>query len=70
MLGAYLGELLIKHLGGRWVPRRSLLESAVVVGPRAWLPFLRAHHLLQAPDAPLDFTLSQLFHQAVRLASV
>ncbi len=74
MLGGYLGELLIKHLGGRWVPRRSLLESAVVVGPRAWLPFLRAHHLLQAPGTAqrecLDFTLSQLFHQAVRLASV
>jgi hypothetical protein len=74
MLGGYLGELLVKHLGGRWVPRRSLLESAVVVGPRAWLPFLRAHHLLQAPGTPerpcLDFTLSQLFHQAVRLSCV
>lgn len=74
MLGAYLGELLIKHLGGRWVPRRALVESAVVVGPRAWLPFLRAHHLLQVPNnalgKSLEFTLSQLFHQAVRLASV
>ncbi|HYH98050.1 hypothetical protein [Hyalangium sp.] len=74
MLGGYLGELLVKHLGGRWVPRRSLLEAAVVVGPRAWLPFLRAHHLLQLPSnvlgASLDFTLSQFFHQAVRLASV
>jgi hypothetical protein len=74
MLGAYLGELLVKHLGGRWVPRRTLLESAVIVGPRAWLPFLRAHHLLQVPSnalgKSLDFTLSQLFHQAVRLASV
>jgi hypothetical protein len=74
MLGGYLGELLVKHLGGRWVPRRSLLEAAVVVGPRAWLPFLRAHHLLQAPSnslgKSLDFTLSQLFHQAVRQASV
>ncbi|MFL5346918.1 MAG: hypothetical protein ACJ8AT_19215 [Hyalangium sp.] len=73
MLGAYLGELLIKHLSGRWVPRRSLLESAVVVGSRAWLPFLRAHHLLQVPGnvlgKSLDFTLSQLFHQAARLAS-
>jgi hypothetical protein len=73
MLGGYLGELLVKHLGGRWVPRRSLLEAAVVVGPRAWLPFLRAHHLLEAPGtaerACLDFTLSQLFHQAVRHAS-
>jgi len=74
MLGGYLGELFVKHLGGRWVPRRSLLEAAVVVGPRAWLPFLRAHHLLQVPSnnlgTSLDFTLSQLFHQAVQLASV
>jgi hypothetical protein len=74
MLGAYLGELLVRHLGGRWVPRNALLETAVVVGTRAWLPFLRAHHLLQVPsnalDKSLDFTLSQLFHQAVRLASV
>jgi hypothetical protein len=70
MLGGYLGEMLVKHLGGRWVPRSSLLEAAVVVGPRAWLPFLRAHHLIHSPNAPLDFTLSQLFHQAVRLASV
>jgi hypothetical protein len=70
MLGAYLGELLIKHLGGRWVPRNSLLEAAVVVGPRAWLPFVRAHHLIHSPNARLHFTLSQLFHQAVRLASV
>ena len=75
MLGAYLGELLVKHLGGRWVPRNALLESAVVVGTRAWLPFLRAHHLLQAPSSnprlpALDFTLTQLFHQAARLAAV
>ncbi|HYH97203.1 hypothetical protein [Hyalangium sp.] len=70
MLGGYLGELLVKHLDGRWVPRSSLLEAAVVVGPCAWLPFLRAHHLIQSPNAPLDFTLSQRFHQAVRLASV
>jgi hypothetical protein len=64
--------LLVKHLGGHWVPRRSLLEAAVVVGARAWLPFLRAHHLLQGPcnslGKSLDFTLCQLFHQAVRLA--
>ena len=54
--------------------RRALLEAAVVVGPRAWLPFLCAHHLLEVPNKALgkslDFTLSQLFHQAVRHASV
>lgn len=52
------------------MPRNSLLEAAVVIGPRAWLPFLRAYHLIHSPNAPLDFTLSRLFHQVVRLASV
>jgi hypothetical protein len=74
MLGGYLGELLVKHLAGQWVPRRSLLETAVVLGSRAWLPFLRAHHLLQVPNnalgKSLDFTLSQFFHQALRLTRV
>jgi hypothetical protein len=72
MLGAYLGELVIKHLGGHWVPRRALLETAVAVGTRAWLPFLRAHHMLQVPSnfhgQSMDFTLCQFFHQAARLA--
>ncbi|MFL5349344.1 MAG: hypothetical protein ACJ8AT_31475, partial [Hyalangium sp.] len=72
MLGGYLGELLVTQLGGRWVPRRSLLETAVVVDQRAWLPFLRAHHLLQVPSntlgKSLDFTLSQFFREAARHA--
>ncbi|HEV8324165.1 MAG TPA: hypothetical protein VG389_21280 [Myxococcota bacterium] len=47
-LGAYLGFLLVRHLGGRWAPRRNLDESQVVVGDRAWLPFLRARRFLQS----------------------
>ena len=66
-LGAYLGMLLVKELGGKWVPRRDLDETAVVVGDRAWLPFLRARHYLQGRDAPLDFSLTQLFREAARL---
>lgn len=67
-LGAWLGMFLVHSLGGRWVPRRALDEAAVVVGDRAWLPFLRARHALQGPDAPLDFSCSQLFRVASRLA--
>ena len=66
-LGAYLGMLLVYRLGGKWVPRRNLDEAAVVVGDRAWLPFLRARHYLQGRDAPLDFSLTQLFREASRL---
>jgi hypothetical protein len=66
-LGAYLGMLLVYGLGGKWMPRRNLDEAAVVVGDRAWLPFLRARHYLQYRDAPLDFSLTQLFREARRL---
>jgi hypothetical protein len=40
-VGAYLGKVLVHHLGGRWVPRRNRDEVQVVIGDRAWLPFLR-----------------------------
>jgi hypothetical protein len=69
-LGAWLGMFLVHSLGGRWVPRRKLDEAAVVVGDRAWLPFLRARHALQGPEAPLDFSCSQLFRVASRLAQL
>jgi hypothetical protein len=68
-LGAWLGMHLVHSLGGRWVPHRELDETAVVIGDRAWLPFLRARHALQGPEAPLDFSCSQLFRLARRLAS-
>jgi hypothetical protein len=67
-LGAWLGTYLVHSLGGRWVPRRKLEEVSVVVGDRAWLPFLRARHALQGRDAPLDSSCSQLFRLAQRLA--
>ncbi|HYO51844.1 hypothetical protein [Archangium sp.] len=72
MLGAHLGLLLVRHLGGRWVPRQRLDEVQVIVGATAWLPFLRARHLLEARrtsgDAFLRFSLTQLFLTAAREA--
>jgi hypothetical protein len=68
-LGAFLGRYLVEVLGGRWLPRKKLEEAAVVLGDRAWLPFLRARHALQGPEAPLEFSCSQLFRTAQRLAS-
>ncbi|WP_224363251.1 DUF3396 domain-containing protein [Hyalangium versicolor] len=67
-LGGWLGRYLVDLLGGRWVPRRRLEETAVIIGDRAWLPFLRARHALQNVDAPLDYSCSQLFREAQRLA--
>jgi hypothetical protein len=67
-LGAWLGRYLVDLLGGRWVPRQKMEESAVIIGDRAWLPFLRARHALQSPDAPLDYSCSQFFRVAQRLA--
>jgi hypothetical protein len=66
-LGAYLGRVMVRRLGGRWVPRRNLDEAAVLVGDRAWLPFLRARHHLQSRQAALDFSLTQLYRQASRV---
>ncbi|MDY7230477.1 hypothetical protein [Hyalangium rubrum] len=67
-LGAWLGRHLVHFLGGRWVPRRKLEESAVIIGDRAWLPFLRARHALQSPESALDSSCSQFFRTAQRLA--
>jgi hypothetical protein len=70
MLGGYLGMMLVRHLGGRWVPRRTLEEAQVVVGQRAWLPFLRASHLLREDfHTWKDSSLTQLFLAASRLAA-
>jgi hypothetical protein len=66
MVGAYLGMVMVRHLGGRWVPRRKLDESQVIVGNRAWLPFLRARHHLQSQAAAFDYSLTQLYRFAAR----
>ena len=67
-LGGWLGRLLVYFLGGRWVPRKNVEEAAVVIGDRAWLPFLRARHALQNPEAPLNYSCSQFFRVAQQFA--
>jgi hypothetical protein len=64
--GAYLGEVLVRRLGGRWLPRRNVQEAQVLVGRRVWLPFLRAHRYLQTRQSLLDYSLTQLFREAER----
>jgi hypothetical protein len=65
-LGGYLGQVLVKRLGGRWIPRRNPLEAQVVVGDRVWLPFLRASRMLQSQQSILDHSLTQLYRVAER----
>ncbi|NMO17066.1 hypothetical protein HPC49_11420 [Pyxidicoccus fallax] len=65
-VGAYLGEVLVKHLGGQWIPRKRLEEAQVRVGDRVWLPFLRAHRYTRSRQALLDSSLSGFYLAAER----
>jgi hypothetical protein len=65
-IGAYLGQVLVRHLGGRWIPRQKLEEAQVLVGTRVWLPFVRARHSMRSRQALLDYSLTQLFRVAER----
>ena len=57
-VGAYLGEVLVRHLGGQWIPRKKLEEAQVRVGKRVWLPFLRAHRYMRSRQSLLDYSLT------------
>ena len=65
-LGAWLGEMLVQHLEGEWIPRARLMEAQVRVGDRVWLPMVRAFHLLRSRQSILDFSLTQLYREAER----
>ncbi len=65
-VGAYLGQVLVRHLGGQWLPRKKLEEAQVRVGQRVWLPFVRAHRYLRSRQSLLDSSLTQLYRVAER----
>jgi hypothetical protein len=65
-IGAYLGEVLVHHLGGQWIPRENLMEAQVRVGNRVWLPFVRAWHYMRSCQSLLDFSLTRLYREAER----
>jgi len=67
-LGAHLGDMLEFFLDGKWIPRRNLEESQVIVGERAWLPFLRVKRFVESKQAALDFSLWQFYREAERHA--
>jgi hypothetical protein len=68
-IGAYLGQVLVRNLGGRWIPRKNLMEAQVLVGNRVWLPFVRAHHYMRSRQSLLDFSLTHLYLVAARHSS-
>jgi hypothetical protein len=63
-LGAHLGNMLEFFLDGKWIPRRNLEESQVIVGERVWLPFLRVKRFIESKQAALDFSLWQFYREA------
>ncbi|MBZ4336034.1 MULTISPECIES: DUF3396 domain-containing protein [unclassified Corallococcus] len=65
-LGAYLGGILVKRLGGTWIPRQNPEESQVRVGKRVWLPFLRARRYMASRQSLLTHSLTQFFREAER----
>ncbi|MCP3105338.1 hypothetical protein LZ198_41380 [Myxococcus sp. K15C18031901] len=65
-LGAYLGGVLVRRLGGTWVLRQKMEESQVCVGKRIWLPFLRARRYMQSRQSLLEYSLTQFFKEAER----
>lgn len=65
-VGAYLGEVLVRNLGGQWIPRRNVGQAQVRVGERVWLPMLRAHRYLRSRQSLLDYSLTQLYREAER----
>jgi hypothetical protein len=65
-IGAYLGEVLVRNLDGRWIPRKKLEEVQVLVGNRVWLPFVRAGRYMRSCQSLLDSSLTQLYRVAER----
>ncbi len=65
-IGAYLGEVLVHNLGGRWIPRQNLMEAPVLVGTHVWFPFVRAQRYMRSRQALLDYSLTRLYRVAER----
>jgi hypothetical protein len=65
-IGAYLGEVLVRNLGGQWIPRQKLEEAQVLVGNRVWLPFVRARSYMRSRQSLLDYSLTSLYRVAER----
>ncbi|NOJ79200.1 hypothetical protein [Myxococcus xanthus] len=64
LVGAFLGEVLVRRLGGQWIPRARLEESQVRVGDSVCLPFVRAYRYMRSRQALREHSLSQFYVEA------
>lgn len=64
VVGAFLGEVLVRRLGGQWVPRARLEESQVRVGDSVCLPFVRAYRYMRSRQALREHSLAQFYVEA------
>ncbi len=62
----YLGDVLVRRLGGTWGLGQKMEESQVRLGKRVWLPFLRARRYMQSRQSLPDYSLTQFFHEVER----
>lgn len=53
-LGAYLGEVFVRELGGNWIIREPLLKSTVVINGKEISPFKAAYKVIYEPARLLD----------------
>lgn len=67
-LGAYLGECMVRELGGRWVPMEDRDRAYVVVGGRAWMPFQRVRRFLNSYDDAAKHPLLPYYKRAAKSA--
>jgi hypothetical protein len=65
-VAAYLGKVLVRNLGGQWIARKKLEEMQVRVGPRVWLPYVRAWRYMRSRQSLLDHSLTHLYRVAER----
>ncbi|MBI2863965.1 MAG: hypothetical protein HYX94_05325 [Chloroflexi bacterium] len=45
-IGSYLGEMVLKHIGGKWLPRDPYFYSTISFGPREYDPYAMAEKRL------------------------
>ncbi|QQR43408.1 hypothetical protein JKA73_30900 [Myxococcus xanthus] len=64
LVGAFLGEVLVRRLGGQWVPRARLEESQVRVGDSVCLPFVRAYCYMRSRQSLREYSLAQFYMEA------
>jgi hypothetical protein len=64
-LGAYLGQVVVEQLGGKWIVREPLMRSVVVVAERELRPFRHAYQCIYQ-----GVSLTTFYEEAQRLNAI